>query len=168
MGILLAGTKITLSLEAQNRILRMDDRIGKQDRSYFEKNFKVDKSMPMDKMNINGFGAESAFNILVGVEFDSTTNKYENHYKKKDCKLRDGATIDTKQTVYPNGWLLVRCGKERMYVEIYTLMIGVFPTYMFGGFAFYEEIIRPENIVDKGHGPSYGLPQHKLIKTLYF
>ena len=46
-------------------------------------------------------------------------------------EVKNWETVDVKNTVYPNGKLLVRTGKEEKYVDIYALMIGTFPDFVF-------------------------------------
>ena len=160
------GTILKLTQLDQRLIEDMSAAICKQDRSYFVNNYKRDKTSNLYQMNLNGFGGELAFCRLCGVEFDSSTNQKENHFNKEDAILKDGTTVDVKNTVYPNGKLLVRTGKERKRVDIYALVIGTFPVFKFSGWASYENIIRQELIRDLGGGDSYCLPQNSLNKSL--
>jgi hypothetical protein len=45
-------------------------------------------------------------------------------------------------------------------------MVGEFPTYEFKGFFPGEEVFKPENLVDLGHGPTYGISQDRLKMEL--
>lgn len=160
------GTEITLDVADIILIKDMSAEIDRQDRSYFDNNFKRDRSIKTYRMAINGFGAELAFCRLCGVLFDSSVIKEENHFLKADAVLMTGKTVDVKSTKYPYGKLIVRLGKEEKYVDIYALMTGVFPTFVFRGWASYSDIIRDELVANLGHGDAYCLAQVKLNKTL--
>ena len=160
------GTSLELTKSDQELIKDMSANICQQDRSYFVNNFKRDKTMKLYEMNLNGFGAELSFCRLCGVEFDSSTDQKESHFSNADAILKDGTTVDVKNTTYPNGKLLVRTGKERKLIDIYALVIGTFPVFKFSGWASYKDIIQQELIVDLGWGDSYCLPQTNLRKSL--
>ena len=164
--LLLYGTSLKLTQSDQQLIEEMSANICKQDRSYFIDNFKMDKDYPLYEMNLNGFGAELSFCRLCGVEFDYSTIQYESHFNKEDAILKDGTTVDVKNTTYPNGKLLVRTGKESKLVDIYALVIGTFPVFKFSGWAKYKDIIQQKLIVNLGGGDSYCLPQNSLRKSL--
>jgi hypothetical protein len=160
------GTKLSLTSHDQELIQKMSADICNQDRSYFVNNFKKDKSVKLYNMNLNGFGAELAFCRLCDTEFDSSTNKNESHYNNPDAILNTGLTVDVKNTVYPNGKLIVRTGKEHKRVDLYALVTGTFPHFTFAGWKEYDTIIDKNLIVDLGWGPAYCLPQDKLNKIL--
>ena len=134
--------------------------------NYFINNYKRDKKRSLYEININGFGAELAFCRLCDVEFDSSTDSRENHFNNADAILKDGRTVDVKNTNYSYGKLLVRMGKEKKIVDIYALVIGTFPVFKFAGWASYADIIKPETIKDLGTGDSYCLTQNQLRKSL--
>jgi len=156
------GDSYELNFDEQQIILNMADRIAKQDRSYFELNFKRDKSMDLAVMNINGFGAELAFCKLTDSKFDSTTNPDENHFLKDDAVLADGRTVDVKTTRYKTGKLIIRVGKEEKKVDLYALMIGEFPKFTFRGWITYDDVIQDENIEQLPQGKSYVKTQDEL------
>lgn len=160
------GDKYTLSESEQELIVGMAKDICSQDRSYFVKNYQVDKSLKLYDLNINGFGAELAFCKLCDIEFDSTTIENENHFKKVDATLKNGIKVDVKNTKYKSGKLLVRIGKEAEPVDVYALMIGTFPSFTFSGWAKSEQIINPSTIKDLGHGNGYVMTQDELNKEL--
>ena len=160
------GTSLELTQSDQELIKDMSATICKQDRSYFVNNFKRDKTMTLYEMNLNGFGAELVFCRLCGVEFDSSTIQKESHFSNADAILKDGTTVDVKNTTYPNGKLLVRTGKESKLVDIYALVIGTFPVFKFSGWASYKDIIQKKLIINLGMGNSYCLPQNSLRKSL--
>lgn len=78
----------------------------------------------------------------------------------------NGKTVDVKNTIYSSGKLIVRTDKEQKIVDIYALMIGKFPSFIFSCWASYEEIIQPKFIIDLGWGPAYTLNQSQLNKEL--
>ena len=160
------GTSLKLTQPDQQLIEEMSATICKQDRSYFINNFKRDIDYPLHQMNLNGFGAELVFCRLCGVEFDSSTIQKESHFNNADAILKDGTTVDVKNTIYRNGRLLVRTGKESKRVDIYALVIGTFPVFKFSGWASYKDIIQKKLIINLGMGNSYCLPQNSLIKSL--
>ena len=160
------GTSLKLTQQDQRLIEEMSATICKQDRSYFVNNYKKDKTVKLYQMNLNGFGAELAFCRLCAVEFDSSTIQKESHFNKVDAILKDGSTVDVKNTIYPNGKLIVRTGKESKRVDIYALVIGTFPVFEFSGWSSYIDIIQPKLIEDLGWGPAYCLPQNSLNKSL--
>jgi hypothetical protein len=164
--LLNAGTVYHLSNDEQKLIIGMSETICNQNREFFIDNYKRDKSIPLLEMNKNGFGAELAFCRLCETTFDSSTIERESHFDKIDATLPDGTLIDVKTTVYKNGKLIVRHGKEKKVVDIYVLMTGTFPTFTFCGWASYEEIIKIENIDNLGWGDAYCLPQNRLNKEL--
>lgn len=166
MQKLVYGTKYTLTSEEQKIIQNMSDIICNQGRSYFKTKYQRDKSIKLNAMNLNGFGAELAFCRLCDIPFDSSTVEKESHFNKVDATLKNGWTVDVKNTIYKNGKLIIRTGKEQKYVDIYALVIGKFPDFIFSGWASYEEIINPKLIEDLGWGPAYSLSQHSLNKEL--
>ena len=164
--LLYYGTNLRLSQSDQRLIEDMSATICKQDRSYFVNNYKRDKTIKLYEMNINGFGAELAFCRLCAVEFDASTIQKESHFNKEDAILKDGTTVDVKNTVYPNGKLIVRTGKESKRVDIYVLITGTFPMFKFSGWSSYEDIIQQKLIQDLGRGAAYCLSQNSLNKSL--
>lgn len=163
---LVYSTKYILNDDEQKLIQNMSEIICAQGRLHFTNNYQRDKSMQLHQMNLNGFGAELAFCRLCQISFDSTTIENESHFTKVDAILMNGKTVDVKNTVYKSGKLIVRTGKEQKVVDLYALMIGVFPNFSFNGWASYEQIIRPENIKNLGWGPAYCLTQDQLNKKL--
>ena len=163
---LIKNTTYVLNEKDKKLIQEMSDKICSQDRSFFTNNFKRDKSISLNEMNLNGFGAELAFCNLSNVLFDNSTIEKESHFSKVDAVLKNGKTIDVKNTIYTNGKLIVRLGKEQKVVDIYALMTGKFPNFKFCGWAKYEEIIQAKNIVNLGWGDAYALNQNQLNDEL--
>ena len=164
---LLYGTKYQLNEDERKIITNISDTICNQGRLHFTNNYQRDKSMKLHQMNLNGFGAELAFCKLCNIPFDSSTVEKESHFTKVDATLRNGKTVDVKNTVYSSGKLIVRTGKEQKIVDLYALMIGTFPNFIFSGWETYDEIIQPKFIKDLGWGPAYTFTQSQLNKELF-
>jgi len=160
------GATYILDKIDQDIIIKMSDRICGQKRKHFVDNFQVDKSLSLNTLNVEGFGAELAFCRLQGVPFDSTTIERESHFNKVDATLKNNMTVDVKWTKYRAGHLAVRIGKELKYVNMYALIIGNFPSYWFAGWATYEDTIKEENKKNLGKGFGYCLNQSQLNKEL--
>lgn len=160
------GIKYILCEQDKLLIQNMSESICKQKRDYFVNNFKKDKTMSLYEMNLNGFGAELAFCRLCKIDFDSSINENENHFIKSDCVLPDKRTVDVKNTIYKNGNLIIRCGKQDFKIDVYVLMIGVFAEYYYSGWASYNQIIKPERIKNLGWGDAYCMAQNELNKIL--
>lgn len=160
------GTEYKLNTEEQELITNMSNKICDQGRTYFKSKYKIDRKMDLNQMNLNGFGAELAFCKLCNIPFDNTTNQYENHFNKVDATLKNGKTVDIKNTIYKTGKLLIRQGKEKMKVDLYALMIGEYPNYVFSGWASYDDIINNKNLQQFKYSKSYVLTQEQLNKEL--
>lgn len=113
-------------------------------------------------INLEGTAGEFAFCKLQNIYPDMTVD----HPIPFDCYHRIFGFIDVKTTKKPNGMLLVGTWKSRSIPNHYALMVGEFPTYEFKGFFLGEEVFKPENLVDLGHGDTYGIPQDRLIMEL--
>ena len=77
-----------------------------------------------------------------------------------DC-IRKSERIDIKTTRHQNGRLLATM-KKNEDVDIYVLCIITGATLEFRGWAWADELIQEENIIDLGYGRGYGLTQDKL------
>jgi len=113
-------------------------------------------------INLEGTGGEFAFCKLQNIYPDMTIN----HPIPFDCYHRTWGFIDVKSTKKTNGMLLVGVWKSRSIPNHYALMVGEFPTYEFKGFFPGEEVFNDENIVNLGHGETYGISQDRLIMEL--
>lgn len=78
-----------------------------------------------------------------------------------DCVV-DGKTIDVKATRRAEGRLLAVTTKNVQQADIYVLAIVRDNSVTFAGWAFANELIKPENIINLGHGPTYALDQSRL------
>jgi hypothetical protein len=106
-----------------------------------------------------GIGAEVAFCKLHNLYPDLEIRPRQG---SADCE-RFGEAIDVKGTKYANGELLAVRGKSILAADVYALVIVDWPRFRFAGFARAEELIRPERLTDKGHGPTYALAQGELF-----
>jgi hypothetical protein len=113
-------------------------------------------------INIEGTGGEFAFCKLKNIYPDMTID----HPIPFDCYINGHGYIDVKTTKKTNGMLLVGVWKSRSIPDYYALMVGEFPNYEFKGFFPGEEVFKPENLVDLGHGPTYGISQDRLKMEL--
>jgi hypothetical protein len=113
-------------------------------------------------INIEGTGGEFAFCKLQNIYPDMTIN----HPIPFDCYIKGHGFIDVKSTKKTNGMLLVGIWKSRSIPDYYALMVGEFPTYEFKGFFPGEEVFNDENLVNLGHGETYGISHDRLIMEL--
>jgi hypothetical protein len=113
-------------------------------------------------INLEGTGGEFAFCKLKNIYPDMTID----HPIPYDCFHNEHGFIDVKTTNKPNGMLLVGVWKSRAIPSYYALMVGEFPNYEFKGYFPGAEVFNDENLVDLGHGPTYGIKQNRLIMEL--
>ena len=113
-------------------------------------------------INIEGTGGEFAFCKLQNIYPDMTIN----HPIPFDCYIKGHGFIDVKSTKKTNGMLLVGTWKSRSIPDYYALMVGEFPSYEFKGFFPGEEVFNDENLVNLGHGTTYGISQDRLKMEL--
>ena len=113
-------------------------------------------------INLEGTGGEFAFCKLKNIYPDMSID----HPLPFDCYINGHGFIDVKTTNKPHGMLLVGVWKSRSIPSYYALMVGEMPTYEFKGFFPGEEVFKPENIVNLGHGETYGISQDRLIMDL--
>lgn len=149
--------KVTLSVQEQIIVEGIAFARHQMNIQKGRKSFKVGEAGELH-INIEGIGGEFAFCKLKNI-FPDMSIDYPLPY---DCKI-DKGFIDVKTTEYKNGMLLVGEWKSNYPIPSYfALMIGVMPNYEFKGYFPGSEIFKPENLVDKGHGPSYGISQDRL------
>lgn len=109
----------------------------------------VDKNKTSFDTCLGGYGAEVAFCRLVGEPPDLSIHTKTNYV---DLTYR-GNIIDVKQTEYHYGNLIF---KKKLDVpdnpvNMFVLLIGVFPEYVYHGWAFRNELCVPEKIKYKGY-----------------
>ena len=108
--------------------------------------------------DLEGIGAELAFCKWMNVYPDMQTEA---------CLDADAVTVamgrvDVKATRYRNGHLLAVKGKSDNPADSYALMVGKFPAYNFAGWASADDLLRPDNIKNFGHGETFALSQGQL------
>jgi hypothetical protein len=108
--------------------------------------------------HLDGIGAELAFCKLMNVYPDMVTDRWPD----SDAITRYGDSVDVKTTRYPNGRLVMPLHKVNKQSDLYALMVGTFPEYQMVGVLSAEQVFRPENVRDLGHGPCYVIEQEKL------
>jgi hypothetical protein len=113
-------------------------------------------------INLEGTGGEFAFCKLKNIYPDMTID----HPIPYDCYINGVGFIDVKTTKKPNGMLLIGTWKYRAIPEYYALMVGEFPNYEFKGYFRGSDVFVPENLVDLGHGDTYGISQDRLKMDL--
>ena len=113
-------------------------------------------------INLEGTGGEFAFCKLKNIYPDMSID----HPIPYDCYINGVGFIDVKTTKKPNGMLLVGTWKYRAVPSYYALMVGEFPNYEFKGYFGGLEVFKPENLVDLGHGDTYGISQDRLKMDL--
>jgi hypothetical protein len=117
---------------------------------------------------LNAYGAELAFCKLFNLyrDFDIhygsydvvITFHYENYEERK--------TVDVKQTIYNNG--KVWASKNSTPCDIYALMVGEIPTFIYRGAIPGEILFRPENLETMGSHEVYAASQGRLSMELFF
>jgi len=81
---------------------------------------------------------------------------------KYDLMTAKGSRVDVKTTKYLSGRMLATKKKKVDDCDIYVLVVGEFPAYRIAGWCKSEELLRPENLIDLGHGEGYALSQKDL------
>ena len=117
--------------------------------------------------DIEGFGAEMAFCKLFNVFPDFSVFVRSTKSDKGDAELHViNGVVDVKSTKYLDGRLLTPDYKEKGVVDLYALMIGEFPKYVFKGFMTSAELMQDHRIGDMGYGKkSYIAAQSELKPT---
>lgn len=104
-------------------------------------------------------GAEMAFAKLFNVY-----PRFGRGCKGWDLVLWDGRTVDVKQTVYEVGYLACPVRVRGSVCDVYVLMVGRFPRYVYKGWVSGEELVREENLrkLDGWVMPAYVVSQDRL------
>jgi hypothetical protein len=121
------------------------------------KNLKVGPQSDLQS-HLEGIGAELAFCKLMNVYPDTVTDRWPD----SDAVTKYGESVDVKTTRYRNGRLVMPLHKANKQSDMYALMVGTFPEYRLVGMLSAEEVFKPENVHDLGHGPCYVIEQEKL------
>lgn len=136
-----------------------------EERRTVSKHWTDDAQIELDRQHAGGV---VAFCRLAGVEPILVRDRWANGVGKVHCYLADGRSVSVKQTKLPRGQLLVE-EDEPKAAALYTLMVGVSPTYTFRGWETNARIFVPENLTwgyrNTGKPPSqrYHLRQHLFV-----
>jgi hypothetical protein len=107
-----------------------------------------------------GIGAEIAFCKIFNVYPDMQIEKRNSC----DAIICGGVSVDVKTTKYKNGKLLVALWKkERNPPDMYALMVGEMPRFVFVGFIKNNDLFVDNRIIDLGYGPTYFCEQSDLF-----
>jgi len=123
-----------------------------------EADIKDVQLMGMDADEIGVIG-EYAFCKLNNIFFNPTVQPRSGSY---DFVFR-GLRFDMKTTARLDGKLLATL-KINKDVDVFSLAILDKQTVSFPGSYWARDMYRPENLNDLGHGPTYVIPQSKLLK----
>lgn len=110
-----------------------------------------------------GFGGELAFCRMCNVFPDlNTVNRSAwERTDQGDCKLR-GYTVDVKTAKRADSALWVPERKNGS-VQLYALVVGVFPTFKMVGFAWSEFVFDEKHRRETAQGVQYVVRQDELI-----
>ena len=111
--------------------------------------------------DLEGFSAEFAFCKLHNLFPDFSIEPRSSSEDEGDACLSNGQTVDVKTTKYSTGRLLAASWKKAS-VDLYALMTGEFPNYIFRGFMQSSELLKTERLGDLGHGEGYLAEQSEL------
>ncbi len=114
-----------------------------------------------DQTDLEGIGAEFAFAKLFNLYPDFSIQPRKSGDDHGDCKLRDGRGVDVKATRYKTGKLIAVPWKKSG-AELFALMTGTFPKYIFRGFMEAGNLLREERLGSLGYGPTYIAEQTEL------
>lgn len=123
---------------------------------------KIGKRTGSYEINLEGVASEFAFCKLFNLFPDFSI---EPRSGGCDC-IKDGKRIDVKSTRYQtNTHLVVKKSTKRGQSDIYALMVGLFPTYRYAGYATEEQIFQEKNLKSWGYEgkEAYSIPEKELI-----
>jgi hypothetical protein len=115
-------------------------------------------------INVDGCGAELAFGHIFNL-FPNLTIEPISASKGEDMGdfIFNGKTIDVKQTIYPQGKLISAWWKKDNACDLYALMVGEFPTFIFKGITTKEELYQDFRLTDFGRrNRAYAMYQVEL------
>jgi hypothetical protein len=161
MGIKI-GTEITLTEERQELSRQVALERYENNRRHGTVQAEI-HNMGDGAAELEGCAGEIAFCQLFGTEPDLSiyTRSAENGTDTSDTTLPCGLTVDIKTTKHMNGRLITPIHKN-ITGDLFALMTGKFPNYIFRGFMSQEKLIDDGNIGDLGYGPTYIANQAEL------
>lgn len=113
-----------------------------------------------EETDFEGICAEVAFCKLYNLYPDLSIHTRNIDTDEGDVKL-NGLSIDIKTTKYKNGKLLAAPWKK-ITGDLFALMVGTAPTYVFKGFMKQNDLLIPSRLGNLGHGPTYIAYQNEL------
>ena len=113
---------------------------------------------------IEAWGAEYAFCILTNVYPPTEIIDFEDY----DVSVPGIGTVDIKSTERMDGRLIINLKKAKSRANVFALMCGSFPSYVFGGWIYAMDAIRKRNLTDLGYGKCYAIEQERLNRNLPF
>lgn len=155
-------TVVTLNMGEQCICNAMGHARSHSNRTHGVVNAKIGMDEDLD-VDIMGFAGELAFCKLFNIMPDFSIDPINNDMDEGDCVLA-GMRVDVKQTKYGGGKLLAAKWKGGNPVELYALMTGTMPTFIFRGFMWADELLRPERLVNLGYGDTYAGKQYELLE----
>jgi hypothetical protein len=109
--------------------------------------------------DLEGIAGELAFCALANVYPDLQLEELRPH-----DAIVGGVAYDVKTTRHERGRLLATMAKQGRAPDRYVLMVGQFPgPYECRGWFPSHLLLRPERVVDLGHGRGFAVPQEELI-----
>ena len=154
------GTQITLTEEKQKLSRQVASKRYENNRRHGTQDRMMGKN---EDAELEGAAAEIAFCQLFGTEPDLTTytRSADNGTETTDTTLPCGLTVDVKTTKHRSGRLITPIHKN-ITGDLFALMTGKFPNYIFKGFMSQEKLIDDSNIGNLGYGPTYMANQDEL------
>ena len=154
------GTEVTLTEERQELSRQVALKRYENNRRHGTQDRMMGKN---EDAELEGAAAEIAFCQLFSTEPDLSiyTRSAENGTDTNDTILPCGLTVDIKTTKHMNGRLITPIHKN-ITGDLFALMTGKFPNYIFRGFMSQEKLIDDSNIGDLGYGPTYIANQAEL------
>tara|TARA_R110002124_G_scaffold86638_2_gene223848 strand:+ start:443 stop:967 length:525 start_codon:yes stop_codon:yes gene_type:complete len=157
------GKKDAMKIELSIQEVELCEFIGMQRSAIARSNGVVDTKMGDHdgvKADIQGFKAEYAFAKYGNLFPDPGLSPRSGSY---DGITHQGGRYDIKSTHHKNGNLLSTL-KVNPDIDIYVLAVVQDNIVDLIGWAKKEDLIKPENIKDMGHGKGYFLSREKLNK----
>ena len=168
-------TNISLNMAEQKLAVYLAKRRYGVNRSAGMKDSRIDSDKNADgwKMDLVGIAGEIAFSRLFNVYPDTDisvtcSSKGQDHGDVTIPFNGINYVVDVKTTIYSRGKLLVVPWKDfkNSGVDLYALMTGVFPSYVFRGFISSKDLFRKENYQTMNGHKCYLANQSKLTIDL--
>ena len=141
------GQEVTLT-EAEQELCKMVAKMrsvaNRESGVTSRKMFDAESDLQID---IQGYGAELAFAKMCNVYPDFTTHIRSSRVDVGDVILKSGLSVDVKHTTRLNGNLITPSWKCSA-VDLYALLVGIFPKYIFRGGMPKERFLCEHNLKD--------------------